>query len=324
MTHLFRLVLVAAGCALAPAMAAAQADSFPSKPITLIVPWPAGGGSDTVMRLMAEPMGKAIGQPIVVVNKPGAGGQIGLRETAQSAPDGYTISFIATGFLAQQYNTPNALAIDDLHFFAWVGTDASALTTNASTGWKTLADFVAAAKAKPGAVRNGNDQPGGTSFLAVALMERALGVKLSRIPYAGDAPNVQALLSGEVQTSTAAITNMIDHHKAGTLRILAISGESRDAKVPEVPTFKEAGYNVVAGTMRAMVTPKGVPADRLAKLEKAVLAALNDPQFRDRAAAASFGIAPAGEAETLKMVRALDAELYPILLEAEMVKFRKK
>lgn len=323
MKAVLRTMLIAA-CALAPAVALAQGEAFPSKPITLIVPWPAGGGSDTIMRFIAEPMSKTLGQPIVVVNKPGAGGQIGLRETADAAPDGYTISFIATGFIAQQYNTPNALAIDDLHFLAWVGTDAAALTANTATGWKSLSDFVAAAKAKPGAIRNGNDQPGGTSFLAVALMERALGVKLSRIAYAGDAPNLQALLSGEVQTSTAAITNMIDQHKAGAVRILAISGENRDPKVPDVPTFKELGYNVVAGTMRAMVTPKGVPADRLAKLESAILAVLDDPKFRGRASAGSFGIAPAGQAETIKMVRALDAELYPILLEADMVKFRKK
>jgi tripartite-type tricarboxylate transporter receptor subunit TctC len=288
------------------------------------VPWPAGGGSDTIMRMMAEPMSKALGQPIVVVNKPGAGGQIGLRETADAAPDGYTISFIATGFLSQQYNTPNSLAIDDLLYLAWVGTDASALTTNASTGWKTLADFIAAAKAKPGTIRNGNDQPGGTSFLSIALIERALGVKLVRIPYAGDAPNVQALLSGEVQTSSAAITNMIDHHKAGTVHILAISGDARDPRVPEVPTFKDLGFNVVAGTIRAVVAPKGLPEDRRAKLEAAILTALNDPKFRERAAAASFGISPAGHVEATKMVKALDAELYPILLEADMVKVRRK
>ena len=323
MKPVFR-ALLAAAFALAPAVAAAQGEAFPSKPITLIVPWPAGGGSDTVMRMLSEPMAKAIGQPIVVVNKPGAGGQIGLRETAEAQPDGYTISFIATGFISQQYNTPNALSIDDLHFVAWVGTDASALTANAKTGWKNLSEFIADAKAKPGSIRNGNDQPGGTSFLSVALIERALGVKLSRIPYAGDAPNLQALLSGEVQTSTAAITNMIDQHKAGAVRILAISGENRDAKVPEVPTFRELGYNVVAGTMRAIVTPKGVPADRLAKIENAVLAALDDPKFRERALGASFGLAPAGQAQAIKRVRALDAELYPILLEADMVKFRKK
>lgn len=318
-------ILIAVAFVMFPLAAVnAQTETFPSKPVTLIVPWPAGGGSDTIMRMIAEPMSKALGQPVVVVNKAGAGGQIGLRETADASPDGYTISFIATGFFSQQYNTANAVAIEDFTFFGWVGIDASALTANATTGWKSLSDFVEAAKAKPGTIRNGNDQPGGTSFLGVALIERALGVKLVRIPYAGDAPNVQALLSGEVQTSTAAVTNMIDHHKAGTLRILAISGDARDSKLPDVPTFKELGHNIAAGTMRAMVVSKRTPADRIAVLEKAFMTAMNDTRLRERAVALSFGVAPAGHAEAMKMVSALDAQLYPILLEADMVKFRKK
>ena len=184
--------------------AVAQTETFPSKPVTLVVPWPAGGGSDTLMRLLAPYASKALGQAIVVVNKPGAGGQTGLREVATSTPDGYTVSFIATGFLSQQYNNPNANTIDDFAYVAFVGTDASALTANASTGWKKVDDFVKAAKASPGKIRNGNDQPGGTSFLGIAMMEKALGAKITRVPYAGDAPNVQALLSGEVQTSSAA------------------------------------------------------------------------------------------------------------------------
>lgn len=310
--------------ALTAALSTVEAQTFPSKPITLVVPWPPGGGSDVIMRLIAEPMGKAIGQTIVVVNKPGAGGQIGLRETAEAAPDGYTISFIATGFIAQQYNVDKALAIDDFAYLAWVGVDASALTTNAKTGWTTLADLVKAAKEKPGTIRNGNDQPGGTSFLGVALIERTLGIKLVRIPYAGDAPNVQALLSGEVQTSTAAVTNMVDQHKAGTLKVLAVTGPTREAKLPDVPTFKELGHDLVAGTMRAVVTAKRAPADVQARLEKALLAAMADDGFRKRAAELSFGIDPAGGAEALKRTKALDDQLYPILVEADMVKFRKR
>lgn len=319
-----RFKLVTACTLLAITSLHAHADTFPSQPVTLIVPWPAGGGSDTIMRTIAEPMSKSLGQPVIVVNKPGAGGQIGLRETADATPDGYTISFVATGFFSQQYNTANAVTIDDLTFFGWVGVDASAITANAKTGWKTLADFVAAAKGKPGSIRNGNDQPGGTSFLGAALMERAFGIKLLRIPYAGDAPNVQGLLSGEVQTSTAALTNMIEQHKSGNVRILAISGDTRDSKIPDVPTFKELGYDITAGTMRAMVTAKKTPPDRVAILERAFLAAMNDPKLRERAVQLSFGIAPAGQVEANRMVNDLDAKLYPILLEADMVKFRKK
>src|SRR5262245_24532820 len=271
--HVWRTLSVAATI-LPLAATVALGQAYPAKPITLIVPWPAGGGSDTIMRMMAEPLAKAIGQTVVVVNKPGAGGQIGLRETADAAPDGHTISFIATGFIAQQYNLDKANVIDDYTFLAWVGVDASALTTSAKTGWKSLDDVIKAAKDKPGTIRNGNDQPGGTSYLGVALIERTLGIKLVRIPYAGDAPNVQALLSGEVQTSTAAVTNMIDHHKAGTLRVLAVTGSEREPKLPDVPTFKELKYDLVAGTMRAVVAPKKLPEAVRAKLEQSILTAL--------------------------------------------------
>lgn len=316
--------IAAAGLLLAMSCLNAAAETFPSRPISLIVPWPAGGGSDTIMRMIAEPMSKSLGQPVVVVNRPGAGGQIGLRETADANPDGYTVSFISTGFFSQQYNAANSTSIDDFAFFGWVGVDAAAITTNTKTGWKDLSDFIKAAKEKPGAIRNGNDQPGGTSYLAAALIERALGVKLLRVPYAGDAPNVQGLLSGEVQTSTAALTNMVDHHKAGTLRILAISGDARDSKLPDVPTFKELGFDITVGTIRAMSVAKKTPPDRIAVLEKAFLAAVNDPKLKERATALSFGISPAGQAGATERVRDLDSKFYPILLEADMVKFRKK
>jgi tripartite-type tricarboxylate transporter receptor subunit TctC len=316
-----RLGFLLAGLLIAVSGAAttALAQDFPAKPVTLIVPWPPGGGSDIIMRMIQEPMSKALGQSVVIVNKPGAGGQIGLRETADAPPDGYTFSFIS-----QQYNTQNANVLDDYTFLGWVGTDADAITAHSKTGWRTLDEFVAAAKANPGTIRNSNDQPGGSSYLAVALFERVLGIRLARIPYAGGAPGIQALLSGEVQTTSAPAQNMIEHHKAGTVRILAVAGDERNPGVPDVPTFKELGINVVSGTMRAFVAPKGLPADRAAKLEAAILAGLNDPQVRERFKTLALGHAPAGGAPALKMAKELDAKLYPILLEAGMVKFRKK
>jgi len=317
-------LLVAVLVAYAGAASVAVAQDFPVKPITLIVPWPPGGGSDIIMRMVQEPMTKALGQPVVVVNKPGAGGQIGLRETAESAPDGYTISFIATGFISQQYNAANSKTIDDFIYLAWVGTDADAVTVNVSTGWTTLAEFVAAAKERPGMVRIRTDQPGGASYLATALMERALGIKLARIPYAGGAPGLQALLSGEVQTSMAPGQNMYEYQTAGKVKILAMAAEARHPTMPDVPTFRELGYDFVSGTMRAFVAPKGIPADRVAKLEAAVLAALNDPELRDRADKLGIGVSPAPGVQAAAMVRDLDAQLYPVLLETDMVKVRRR
>jgi tripartite-type tricarboxylate transporter receptor subunit TctC len=312
------------GLLLSVACASAFAQSYPSKPVTLVVPWPAGGGSDILMRMIADAASSPLGQPIVVVNKPGAGGSLGLREVASSAPDGHTISMIATGFIAQQYANMNAPELADYDIVAYIGTDPAALSAGAATGWKTLADFVKAAKAAPGKFRNGNDQPGGSSYLAIALMERALGVKVVRVPYAGYAPTVQALLSGEVQTAAVAVPDLVDHHKAGKIRILAVAGDERHAMAPDVPTFKEAGYPLVTGTMRAIVAPKGLPADRLGKLEGALVQGMKSEAFREKAAKGGFSIAPRGSKDGTALIRRMDTEMYPVLVDANMVKVRQK
>lgn len=312
------------GVLISLASAAAVGQQFPGKPVTLVVPWPAGGGSDILMRLIADASSGPLGQPIVVVNKPGAGGSLGLREVASAAPDGHTVSMIATGFIAQQYANLNAPGLAEYDIVAYVGTDPAALSAGAGTGWKTLSDFVNAAKQAPGKYRNGNDQPGGSSYLAIALMERALGVKVVRVPYAGYAPTVQALLSGEVHTATVSVPDMVDHHKAGKVRILAVAGDERHAMAQDVPTFKEAGFPIVTGTMRAIVAPKGLPADRLAKLENAFLTAMKSDGFRQKAGKGGFSIVPRGSKEATDLVRRMDADMYPVLVEANMVKVRQK
>jgi tripartite-type tricarboxylate transporter receptor subunit TctC len=301
-----------------------QAQQFPSKPVTLVVPWPAGGGSDSVMRMLAEAASGPLGQPIVVVNKPGAGGSIGLREVAKSSPDGYTMGMIATGFIAGQYDNPNAPVLDDFRIVAYVGTDPAALSANASKGMKSLNDFTRRAKEKPGSIRNGNDQPGGSSFLAIALMEDALGVKVNRVPYGGYAPTLQALLAGEVDTATVSVPDMAEHHRSGKVVILAVAGDKRHPDAPDVPTFKELGFPLVTGTMRAVVVPARTPDNVVASLEKALLAGLESQTFRDRAIKAGFSLAPLGSKAATDFIYGMDKSMYPVLLNAELVRVRKK
>src|SRR5688572_9231279 len=192
--HTARLFFAFVCAALAPFGAHAQA--FPSQPIQLIVPWPAGGGSDTAMRLTAEAASKRLGQPVVVVNKPGAGGTVGIKEAMSSKPDGYTLAMIATGAIFAQYNNPNANALDEMQPVVFFGDDPSAITINPKQPFKNLGELVAYAKANPGKLKNGNDQPGGSSHVAAAMFERGLGIRIVKVPYAGFAPTVQALLSG--------------------------------------------------------------------------------------------------------------------------------
>jgi putative tricarboxylic transport membrane protein len=302
----------------------AQAEKFPSKPIQLIVPWSAGGGSDTAMRLVADAASKRMGVPVVVVNKPGAGGALGTRAMATAKPDGYTIGMVGSGVIARQYLNPAANVISDLQPIVFFGSEPSALSARADTGFKNVADFIRAAKAHPGAIKNGNDTPGGVSYIAIAIIEKTAGIKVTRVPYKGFAPTVAAMLAGEVQTCTVNIPDVIEHHKAGKLRILGVMGEKRHFLAPDVPTFKEQGINIVFGIWRMLVGPKGIPAARRKFLEAKLLETLNSKDFQARARKAGFNVTPMGSAAAQARLIADDKALYPVLLEAGLVKTRKK
>lgn len=316
---------LAAGVTLAFALAGnALAQAFPSQPITMVVPWPPGGGSDVAMRLVSDFASRKFGVPVVVVNKPGAGGTIGLKEVAQSKPDGYTITMIATGAIFAQYNNPAANALSDFDMIAFVGDDPAALTVQSKTGLKTLAEFVNAAKASPGKLKNGNDQPGGSSHVTVSLLEKKLGIRLIKVPYAGFAPTVQALLAGEIDTTTVSVPDVLQHHKSGAVRIVGVAGTERHFLAPDVPTFREQGIDFLAGVWRVIAGPKGIPADRLAILESKLLETMRDKEFVEKARAAGFIIAPLNRADTAKRLAAEDAAMYPVFLEAGLVKTRQK
>ena len=302
----------------------ALAQKFPSKPITVIVPWSPGGGSDRSMRLVAETATKYFGVSVIVVNKPGAGGANGTRAIASAKADGYTLGMVGAGVVARQYNNPNANPLSDLIPITFFGADPAALSARADTGFKSVADFVKAAKAKPGSIKNGNDQPGGSSYVAIAIMEGKLGVKTTRVPYKGYAPTVAALLSGEVQTATVPVPDAIEHHKAGKIRILGVAATQRHFVAPDVKTFKEQGFGVVAGSWRTIVAPAGVPADRVKILEAKLLQTLKDPKLVKRANNAGFFVTPMGSQETAAYWASYDKAVYPVLSSAGLVKYRKK
>jgi len=302
----------------------ASAQGFPTGPITLICPWPAGGGSDIAMRLVADAAGKKLGVPVVVVNKPGAGSTIGMHEVAMSKPDGYTLGMPASAQIAAQYTNPNADEISAFTPIAFFGEDPSLISARAETGYKTVADFVAAARANPGRIRNGNDQPPGSSYVAIAVFEKKLNVKVTRVPYAGFAPTVVALLSGELDTATVPAPDVVEHHRAGKVRVLGVAATARHFLLPDVPTFREQGFDIVVGSWRSIAGPVGIPEDRLRLLESKFVEAMNEPEFKERAKNAGFLVTPKGSAETLARWKADDEMLYPILLEAGLVKFRQK
>jgi tripartite-type tricarboxylate transporter receptor subunit TctC len=276
------------------------------------------------MRMVAESATKTLGVPVVVVNKPGAGGALGTRDIASAAPDGYTIGMDGIGVLARQYLVPNATLMKDLQPVVFFGVDTGALVVRADTGWNTVGDFVKAAKANPGKIKNGNDDPGGSSYLTIAVFERELGIQVTRVSYKGYAPTVAALLAGEVQAATVPVPDALEHHKAGKVRIIGVSDTKRHFAAPDVPTFKEQGFDVVFGSWRTIFGPKGIPADRLKVLEAKLLEAMKDKAFQDRARNAGFSVGPMGAEETMARWRKDDALIYPILDDAGLVKFNKR
>ena len=301
-----------------------RAQGYPSGPITLIVAWAAGGGSDISMRMLADALSKKINVPVVVLNKAGAGGAIGHREIATAKPDGQTIGMFSSGGIALPYLNAQANTIDELEPLAYFGEDPNALQVSIASGINSLKEYVERARANPGKLRNGNDQPGGSSFLAIAQYEKAMNFKVTRVSYAGFAPTVTALLGGEVDSATVAVPDTIEHHKSGKLKILGVSATERHYMAPDVPTFKEQGYDVVVGAWRCLVGPKGMPADRIAFLESNLLAVLKDPEFVAKAKQAGFIIAPGDAKATAARWKSDDAALYPILLDTDLVKARRK
>ena len=303
---------------------AAPAQTYPSEPITLIVAWPAGGGSDISMRLLADTLSKRIKVPVVVVNKPGAGGAIGHREIVNAKPDGYTIGMFSSGGIALPYLNAQANTIDELQPIAFFGADPNALQASMASGISSLKEYVERARANPGKIKNGNDQPGGASYIAIALYEKLLGIKVTRVPYGGYGPTITALMAGEVDSATVAVPDTIEQHKSGKLRILGVSATERHFVAPDIPTFREQGYDVVVGSWRSIAGPKGMPEDRLRFLESNLLSALQDPEFQTKAKAAGFTVQPGDAAATLARWKKDDVDLYPVLLDAGLVKARQR
>ncbi|MGE0037612.1 MAG: Bug family tripartite tricarboxylate transporter substrate binding protein [Xanthobacteraceae bacterium] len=302
----------------------ASAQNYPSEPITLIVAWPAGGGSDISMRLLADALSKRIKVPVAVLNKPGAGGSIGHREIVNAKPDGYTIGMFSSGGVALPYLNPQANTIEDYQPIAFFGEDPSAIEVSIASGIKSLKEYVERAKASPGKIKNGNDQPGGSSYIGIAMFEKQLGIKVTRVSYPGYGATVTALMGGEIDSATVPVPDTIEQHKAGKLKLIGVAATERHFMAPDVPTFREQGFDVIVGSWRSIVGPKGIPADRLAFLESNVLATLKDPEFLAKAKKAGFIIQPLDSKATYKRWKDDDAALYPILLEAGLVKARKK
>jgi tripartite-type tricarboxylate transporter receptor subunit TctC len=263
----------------------AWAQDYPSKPVTMIVPFPPGGVADIVGRPLAAAMEKTLGQPVVVVNRAGAGGAVGMTAAAKSAPDGYTIlttlSSISIFPVSDPLNgKPAPYALKDFAPIALLTADPTVLIVRADGPYKTIKEFVAFAKANPGKINYSSSGVYGTLHVAMEMFANAAGIELFHVPYQGGGPALQALLGGQVQALASGPSPAAAQMKAGKVLALAGWGDKRVPVLPEVPTFKELGFKDVEFYIwSGLVVPAGTPDAAQQKLRAAVRAAVDDGAF---------------------------------------------
>lgn len=274
-----RRMVSALGCAALGAPFAAHAQAWPTKPITLIVPFPAGGSTDRHFRTLAELAGKQLGQNVIVENKPGAGGTLGPSTMAKTAkPDGYTIAQYPLGMLRYPHmQKVNWNPIDDFTFIIGLSGYTFGFTVRADSPYKTFNDYIEAARKSPGTIDYGSTGIGSSPHLLMEEVAINAKVKLNHVPFKGNADMQQALLGGHVsaQSDATGWDKFVDN---GQMRLLVTFGEQRTKRWPQVPTAKELGYGVVSTSPYGLVGPKGMDAAVVKKLHDAFKTALEDPK----------------------------------------------
>jgi tripartite-type tricarboxylate transporter receptor subunit TctC len=312
--HLLRAVLTAALCA----AGAATAQDYPSRPIRLVVPFPPGGASDILGRVVAERLGPLYGQNVVVENRPGASGHVGAQMVAKSPGDGYTLMIGTIGIHAA-YASYRKLAYDpsaELQPILVLGEGANIVLVPAASPYKNFGDFMADAKANPGKINYATAGPGSSVHMVTALFEVMSGARMTHVPYKGSGPALIDVIGGQVQVMFDNLSSGLPHVKSGKARVLAVTSAKRDPKLPEVPTIAEAGLPGYAATSWfTLAAPRAMPAALVEKVNKDVLRALAAPEAAARFDALGVVFTPNSpaeaaaffESETAKWNRVIEA-----------------
>lgn len=286
---------------------ASLAQSYPSRPIRMVIPLSPGGFADVPGRLLAARLSSALGRQVYVENKPGAGGTIGADSIAKSPPDGYNILFTGTPHVISPWlyrNMPYD-ALKDFAPVALVATGPYILVVNPQLGVSTVRELVAAAKAEPGKIDYASSGNGSAQHLVTALFGAMAGAPLNHVPYKGSGPAMQDLVSGQVKVSFAGIPNVISHLKSGRLRALAVSTAGRWPDLPEVPTVAEAGIPGYEATLWLnLAAPAGTPAEIVQRLNRETLKALQEPELQHSFRSAGVEASPLGPKELDAFMRA--------------------
>lgn len=287
-----RLSLALAVCFLFAFCSAAGAADFPKRPVTIVVPWGAGGGSDLIARSLAKPLEKQLGKPVIIQNKPGGSGTVGTSYVAHARPDGYTIGLInSTGLIHQIHYGGLDYKKDDLAPLALILRAPVFLVVKSDSPIKNLQDFVQAAKDKDGKLTLGTAAVGGGTHMAIAPFFDKAGIKVQPMPFKGGGSGVMtALVGGHIDAAVAHPSEISGQYKAGNLRILGVLDGERLKGFEDIPTFKEQGYDVTGDVWRAFLAPKETPQEVKDILVNALEAAAKDQGYLD--AVAKLGDVP--------------------------------
>ena len=280
-----RTLLAACAFALAAGSACAQS-AWPTHPITMIVPFPPGGLADIVARPVGEAMSRELGQTVIIENRGGAGGGIGLAQAAKAAPDGYTIVMSLSSFtVLPEADTiigrPKMYSMSALRPIARFTADPTVLVVRADAPWKTVKDFVDDARKRPGAINYGSSGNYGTMHVPMEMLAQTAGIKMTHVPFTGAGPAVVALLGGQIDAVSSGPATVLQQIQAGKLRALAHWGNSQLETLPGVPSLKQAGYDAEYAQWSGLFVPANTPEPIVQRLRAAARVAANDPKVRE-------------------------------------------
>jgi len=294
--------------------------NYPTKPIRLIVPFPGGGQTDVVARVLAQRLADVFGQPVVVDNRPGAAGSIGSEIAVRAPADGYTMVMVSTSYAAnvalykQTYDPVN-----DIVPIIMVGEIANMVTVNPAGAFKSVKELIAYAKANPGKINFGSGGTGSGNHLATEHFAQMAGVTMTHVPYKGSTAGVADLMSGQIQLIFSGLTGMIPHHKANRVRGIAVTSAKRNNAVPELPTVGDTvpGYESVSWS--AILAPKGLPRDIAARWNTEINRMLQVPEVRARMEASGLEVVGGTQAH-VREVLTQDIEKWKKVVKAADIK----
>jgi tripartite-type tricarboxylate transporter receptor subunit TctC len=316
----FKLALAALACLLTAGTGTAVAQEYPTRPVEIIVPFAAGGGTDLIARLLCEGLSQRLGQSFIAVNRPGANTNVGTLAAIHAKPDGHTLLMASIG-LAANPSLYTKLSFDpqrDLAPIALIANVPTILVTSNALPVDTLPPLIAYVKARPGELNYASYGVGSGPHLAAELFQSVTGTRIVHVPYGGGGPAALGLIGNTVQMLFSSVVPVLGMVRGGSVKAIAIAAERRLALLPEVPTFKESGVDYMSGTWFGILAPAKTPAPVIAKLEAAIHEMLSDPTTRARLTEQGAEVADLGPPQFADFLREETARLSGVIRRANI------